>query len=624
MFFPYDTYRKGQMEFVDRVYAALVNKKNLIVHAPTGLGKSVSIIAPTLTYMLENKDKKLCLWFLTPKHSQHEIIIETLKLIKNKFKINFDVVDLIGKKWMCMQGNVLNMKNFEFNEYCMGLVKNDQCMFYNNIKRNNKISVDARVLLGRLYGNILDVEQFKEFCGDANLCSFEMACLKGKGVQIIIGDYYHILSKDIRDAIFARMDQNLSKCIVVFDEAHNLAERARGLLSQELNLFLLNSCISELEFNGDLGKGNILREIKDNFELFVRDRLSLENNEVIVKMEDFFELVNNIVDYDQLVVDLEEFGRVMIEEGKNTYCLELREFLVFWRLQIEEGFIRLIKRNFDSNGKVYYSLEYKCLDPSFILKDIYETAHNVIAMSGTLKPGAMYMDLWGVKADILEFENPFPKENKLSIIVPSVSTKFTKRDDGMYNKIAGIVAGIVNKVPGNCAVFFPSYNILEKIYDYLFDLIDKKTIFCEVQGMHKAEKQELLERFKANNNPGSILLGVSSGSLGEGVDYIGDYLKCVIIVGLPLAKPNLETRKLIDYYDFKYGKGWDYGYSLPAVIKTMQNAGRCIRSENDRGVVIYLDERYVWPIYKKCFNEDILVNNNPFQLIDDFFKAVIL
>lgn len=619
MLFPYDTFRSGQKEFMDKVYNSVKEKKSLIVHAPTGLGKSVSVISPILTYILENKDKRLCLWFLTPRHSQHKIVVNTLREIKEKFKVDFEIIDLIGKRWMCMHGNVGNMKNGEFNEYCRSLILNDQCMFYNDVKQNNKPTVKAKGLLGKLAGKVLDVEQFKEYCHDAGLCSFEMACLKGQKVDVVIADYYHLLSEDIRDALFTRMEQDLSKCIIVFDEAHNLADRARGLLSQELNGYFLDLCINELESNGDSAKGHILREIKDSFEDFVKDKLSLDVSEVIIKREDFVKLVIDICDYDPLIDDLTEFSQMLLEEGKTSNCSDFVEFLTFWKMEEEEGFIRLVKRTFE-NSRVYNSIMYKCLDPSFVLKQIGEVCYSMIAMSGTLKPGEMYRDLWGIKAEVLEFQNPFPKENKLSIIVPTVSTKFTQRSEEMYNKISGVIAGIVNKVPGNCAVFFPSYMMLEKIYDDVLDLIEGKSVFCEVQGMNKSDREDVLERFKRNCDNGGVLLGVSSGSMGEGVDFIGDYLKCVVIVGLPLARPDLETKKLIDYYDFKYGKGWDYGYSLPAVIKIMQNAGRCIRSETDRGVVLYLDERYLWESYRKCFSEDFKVSKNPFVLVEDFFK----
>jgi DNA excision repair protein ERCC-2 len=111
----------------------------------------------------------------------------------------------------------------------------------------------------------------------------------------------------------------------------------------------------------------------------------------------------------------------------------------------------------------------------------------------------------------------------------------------------------------------------------------------------------MLERFAGYSGTGAVLLGVASGSFGEGIDFPGDILKCVVVVGLPLQRPDLETKELIAYYDHKFGKGWDYAYVAPAFSKTLQNAGRCIRSETDKGIVVFLDERFTWPNYFKYF-----------------------
>ena len=140
--------------------------------------------------------------------------------------------------------------------------------------------------------------------------------------------------------------------------------------------------------------------------------------------------------------------------------------------------------------------------------------------------------------------------------------------------------------------------------------------------MTKQEKTEFIERFKQYKNTGAVLLGAITGSFGEGVDLPGDLLKGVIIVGLPLQTPDLETKQLIAYYQQKFGKGWDYGYILPAFQKTLQGAGRCIRTETDRGVVVFLDERYAWPMYGRCFPEEyqVHVSQYPIEEIEEFFR----
>lgn len=133
----------------------------------------------------------------------------------------------------------------------------------------------------------------------------------------------------------------------------------------------------------------------------------------------------------------------------------------------------------------------------------------------------------------------------------------------------------------------------------------------------------MLDSFKSYKDAGAVLLAASAGSFGEGIDLMGDFLKGVVIVGMPLTKPDLETEELIKYYDMKYAKGWDYGYIMPAIITTMQNAGRCIRSETDRGVIVFLDERYLWAGYRKCFPKEwcMKVSANPREEIEQFYKT---
>jgi len=235
----------------------------------------------------------------------------------------------------------------------------------------------------------------------------------------------------------------------------------------------------------------------------------------------------------------------------------------------------------------------------------------------------MYRDLMGFdnKTLLREYKNPFPEGNKLSLIIPDTTTKYTARDESMFKRIAGIIAGITNTVPGNTILFFPSYDLRDKVYIY-FNKISSKTAFLEQRGLKKKEKNELLERFKCYKDVGAVLLATSSGNFGEGIDLMGDFLKGVVIIGLPLDRPNIETKALIDYYENKFKKGWDYGYILPAITRVMQNSGRCIRSETDRGIIAFVDERYAWESYRKCFPNDsnLKVTKNYLEEIDKFFK----
>jgi DNA excision repair protein ERCC-2 len=170
------------------------------------------------------------------------------------------------------------------------------------------------------------------------------------------------------------------------------------------------------------------------------------------------------------------------------------------------------------------------------------------------------------------------------------------RSERQYKEIAAVCADIANKVPGCVMLFFPSYRLRDDVAIFFAEAYEKSILY-ESPGMDKDEKQKLLDKFSLSKG---ALMAVAAGSFGEGIDLPG-IIKGVIVVGLPLDRPDLETTELISYYDKKFGKGWEYGYILPAMTRCIQNAGRCIRSETDRGILVFLDERYAWPRYKNCF-----------------------
>ena len=188
----------------------------------------------------------------------------------------------------------------------------------------------------------------------------------------------------------------------------------------------------------------------------------------------------------------------------------------------------------------------------------------------------------------------------------------------MFKLMAQKCMELSSLIPGNTALFFPSYDLRDRVGRYI---VSSKKLFWEKSEMSKEEKELLLSQFKAEKNKGGLLLGVTGANFAEGLDFPGDLLNGVVVVGLPLAKPDLKTRGLVNYYNLKFAKGWEYGYVYPAINKCLQSAGRCIRSETDRGAVIFLDERFAWKSYYDCFpREGLIVTKNYDRLIKDFFR----
>jgi len=615
--FPHEKVRASQDDFIKKINEAIEKKENLIAHCPTGTGKTAAVLSVVLPFALKNNLK---VFFVTPRHTQHRIAVETLKLIKEKHKTEFTAVDLIGKKVMCAQPGVQDMTQAEFYDYCTNAVKKGECEFYQNLRKNEKLTHEAREALDIINNNIMHVEDAREISKSRVLCPFEISILAVKKAAIIIADYHHILISSIRDSILGRAKKELSECIIIIDEAHNLPERCRDLLSTQLSTITIDRAKTEAAKLGYAEMAEIIGEIKNKIENLALKKVDKETKESFIKKEELKKEIEEIIKIDQLAENLLSIGSKTTEQKKRSYTIPLANFLLEWEGP-DNGFARIIKNEKTKKGYHHTLVKYSCLNPALITSHIGDFSYSTICMSGTLKPLEMYRDLFGFKTLIGEFPNPFPEHNRLNIIVPETTTKFTARSPEMYKKIAEYCAKITNEIHGNSAVFFPSYYIRNEVYNHLSRL-SEKTILLEAQDATKQQKAELIETFKSYKNSGAVLLGVSRGNFGEGLDIENNILKCVVVAGIPLEKPDLETKQLINYYEEKFSRGWDYGYIMPAIISCLQNAGRCIRSEKDKGIVVFLDQRFIWDSYFKCFPQDsnLKITKDPVSRIREFFN----
>ena len=614
--FPYKSLREGQDSFIDEVLNAIKTKTNLMVHAPTGIGKTVAVLAPALRYAIDNN---LTIFFLTSRHTQHKIVIETLKEIKKIHNEKFLVADFIGKKNMCSVEEITNFSTRDFYDYCNDVVEKNLCNFFDNSK-SKKLKYERESLIDEISKiNPLHVEEIVNLSKNRSFCGFEISCDIAKNANVIIADYFHVLNEGIRDALFSKINKTLEKSIIIFDESHNLPDRCRDLMTENLSSNTIDYALREAEKFDFLEHVEFIELLNNIYAEIAKEKLLLDEDEVIVTKDDIISRISKKIDYFKLINDLEHLSEQVREKQRRSFIGSLANFLKAWINQ-DEGFIRIMKRGYFVNKKPYTLVSYRCLDPSIVIDPILKKAHSSIFMSGTLRPTSMYKDLLGISnTTVKEYKNPFPESNRLNIIVNSVTTKFTKRSELMYQKIADKCSKIMDSVPGNSIIFFPSYDLLNKVSYFIRS---NKKIYYEKPNATNEEKMDLLNEFKLSFLVGASLMAVSSGSYGEGIDLPGNLLKCVVVVGLPLAKPDLETKQLVNYYDKKFGKGMEYGYLFPALIRCIQNAGRCIRSENDKGVVVFLEERFALPYYKNLMPEtfNYVITNNPELEIDNFFK----
>ena len=635
-FFPYSKVRPVQEDMIISVNEAINNGKKILVHAPTGIGKTVAVLGPALKKAI---DSNKTIMMLTARHTQHDLAIQTLRDIKKKYKLDFNAVDIIGKKWMCAVDIVERLSSSEFSEFCKARKEDNLCEFYTNTYSKKELTAKAKKFIAGLEKTeIRTSEELVKEAKEYRLCPYEIALAMSKKAKAIVADYFYLFNKDIFAKFSSKSGKEMEDLIVIVDEGHNLADRVRDLLSVNLSTYILQRAFNEAKENGYSEIMPFLTNLKN----YLVEIFGNHGKEALIKKEDFIQAVSELNEgieyeefgkektkdavstidsYNNMKEELETIGFEILKDKKRSFILSISVFLAKWLGQ-DEGYVRIISSRFGKH-EVIYTLSYQCLDPSLITKEVIDAVNSMVIMSGTLVPLDFYKDILGLDkgAEAYSYGSPFPDKNRMNIVVPKTSTKFTMRNNKQFAEIGKISAAMANNIKGNVMIFFPSYGLRDSIYPF-FEAFSEKEIMLELRGMKKEEKIEFMNEFKKKKDEGAVLLAVASGSFGEGIDLPGDLLHGVIVVGIPLPPPDLLTKELINYYDKRFGLGWDYGYVLPAITKVLQNAGRCIRSETDKGVIAFLDERYAWTKYMRCFPADwkVKLDTNPVKDIVEFFK----
>ena len=612
--FPFPSIRDGQREFMEDVKDAVEGGKILVAHAPTGIGKTVATLVPALEYAVENGKT---IFFLTSKRSQHKIAIDTLRLIKDHAKREFTTVDITSKQSMCPRTKPIHREfYFLFNEFCRSEQKNKRCRYF--MKQDEEA-------LGRIKSEIMHVEQLCNWCTTRGVCPYKEALEAAGSADVLVCDYNYLFSTDITERILEKIEKGLEDLIVIVDEAHNLPDRIRSNLSSELRMNTVTGAARDLrrrdrEMQGNLmGLESIFKKLAMSASKENKDEIKVDRDFLVDEMAKVLGRGRiEAMSYDDFVNALRSIAEDFETSGSRTTddmryknetvqrdLLSVADFLDGWKTREE------CVRIFSLTQKDYPRLYFKLLDPSVISEPIFAKAHSTILMSGTLCPTEMYADVLGAsparikgKEIVLnEYKSPFPSENRMIVVTKALTTKYTKRGEEMYRLMAGKIGEVAKYVKGGMAVFFPSYALLKSVATYLPDAV-RSRVMIERREMRKEEKNRLYETLRDDTD--GILLAVQGGSFSEGMDYESNTLKAIIVVGLPLSPPTLEVKMIEGYYVRKYGAetGRNYGYLYPAITKVLQAAGRGIRSEQDRCIIVLMDYRFAQYPYKKCLPSD--------------------
>ncbi len=591
-YFRHSSIRKGQLEMMEDIMGALENKRHILCHAPTGMGKTDSSLSPALTYALENGQS---VFFLTPKISQHKIAVQAIRGIAEKHSLSFRAADLVGRRHMCPDASLLSLDYDGFYQTCKKRRREERCGFYANARGFSKAQERQaarnieKIMTG--YGVVQDHGEVARRCLEEECCSYEVAAKIAAESQVVIADYFQLMNPEIRAIFLSRSKKKVSDSIIIIDEAHNLAPRVREHLSSTINNYVLKRAGTEAKI---MGSDMNLNKLLGKFEKKAGKELE-SKNELLVTPDFWTELLSESeIDLKSAADLFEDLGREYLEKtGRRSACLKIASFTRKWG-ESGEGDIRILRKR---GGAL--ALSKRCLDASRATSFL-NTSHSAIMMSGTLLPLEMHRDLVGLEPEkciLREYESSFPKDNVLNILGTNSTTRFSKRTFEEYSKIAKTIDAVVQTVPGGVGVFFPSYKVLSSVVP----LMNSKNLMVQKERMTPKEVGSLLSRFISSER--AVLCGVQGGSLSEGIDLPHGEMKCAVMVGIALEEMSIEVEALIDYYESKFGKGWEYGYLYPGVIKALQAAGRCIRSEKDKAVLVFLDERFKWKNYSRCFPE---------------------
>jgi len=562
--FPYPAFRVGQRNFAGAVYKTITDHQTLFAHAPTGTGKTISTIFPTIKAIGEGEIEKFI--YLTAKTITRQAAEEALVLM-NSNGLHLHTVTITAKEKICFTEDKICQPNL--------------CPYANgHYERINYAILDILS-----YETLMTREVIVEYAKKHNVCPFEFSLDLAYNSDAIICDYNYIF--DPRVSLKRLWNEMKKKTTLLIDEAHNLVDRSRDMFSA------LISKSSFLEIKKEYkskNKGLSKSANRINLEL-LSIKKSMSENKMVVQTEIPKDLVK-IVDIFISDAEKELFNQDDAESKLlDTFFMALN-FSRISSLYHESHvtYIRQLKNEVE--------VKLFCIDPSSLLQKITKSYNSTIFFSATFAPFDFYKDMLGWTSEDYTFSipSPFPREH-LELFIQPTSTRYKDRERSI-EKIVATIIDIERKQPGNYLIFFPSYIYMEQVYSVYQEQNQSTSVIVQSSNMTENDREEFLLEFNENRNDSLIAFAVLGGIFSEGIDLTGNRLNGVIVVSVGLPKLNDEQDIIKDYFNQRGKNGFDYAYMYPGLNKVLQAGGRLIRTETDKGVIILIDDRFLQNRYK--------------------------
>lgn len=572
--FPF-SYREGQREVVSSVYRTILRKKNLFIQAPTGIGKTMATIFPAVRAIGEGLGEKI--FYLTAK-TITKTVAEQAFYILRKNGLRWKSVTVTAKEKIC---------------FCEETICNpDECPYAKgHFDRVNDAVFELISTKDECTREIIE-EQARKY----HVCPFEMSLDVSEWMDAIICDYNYVFDPDAHLKRFFS-EGGTGEYLFLIDEAHNLVERGREMYSA--TLYKEDFLSMKKLFQSDAPK--LAKRLDECNKQLLALKRECETYQVIDNVSHIALKCLNILGEIENYFD--EQPSPEKKDALLDFYFQIRSFINIHDI-LDENY--LIYTEMESDGR--FKLKLFCVNPATNLQRFLEYGNSTIYFSATFLPVFYYKNLLSVNSDdyAIYAKSTFPEENKLLLLAEDVSTKYTLRGPEMYQKIARYIQNIVSVQQGNYMVFFPSYRMLEEVYEQFVNLptsLINNSVECILQSqyMNEIEREEFLNCFESQNDRTLIGFCVMGGIFSEGIDLAEDRLIGAIIVGTGLPQVCNERELLKQYFDAKKMSGFDFAYLYPGMNKVLQSAGRVIRTESDKGVIVLLDVRFLDNRYQAIF-----------------------
>lgn len=568
--FPFPYYRRGQRSLAVSVYRTITGEDKLFCQAPTGIGKTVSTLFPAVKAIGEGEAEKI--FYLTAKTIARQVAEESCNVMA-RCGLRLKSTTLTAKEKICFKEEC--NCNPDYCEFAKGHFNRVNDALYDLLLQNDRITR----------------ETVEEYARKHTVCPFELQLDATLWSDCIICDYNYLF--DPRVYLRRFFDVQRGEYVFLVDEAHNLVDRARSMYSAQLQKSTFLALKKVFPKQSKVYKS--LNKVNTAF-LELRKK-SDENGGLLVSEDSPDDLYPSLERFTSACSEwLKKYPRSEQEEELLSVYFETLNFL-----RISDFYDEHYVTMYRSQGSEL-KVRLMCLDPSANLETCLERGKASVLFSATLTPTNYYSKILGggEEAKELSLPSPFPRENLGLFVANRVGTRYLQREQSLPDVVSLIHTAVTAK-QGHYMVFLPSYAYLQTVSESFTEKYPEIPAIIQQGEMGETEKEEFLNSF--DNEDGETLVGfcVLGGVFSEGIDLKGERLIGSIIVGVGLPQINTEQDILRDYFNEHNGQGFDYAYRYPGMNKVLQAAGRVIRGENDKGIVLLIDDRFMQSGYRSLF-----------------------